>query len=132
MSNKTLDEILEKTDNVTRLAVAAWVFSHIVEHAEQGGSFRYLIYDRLGFGLDAYVPLYEAGGMTISNKFDIQRMETIKKIAKDNQYEKLKPILGLCDQSECYKEIACGWPDQDGNYRTTCGEHYKGKLSNGI
>jgi hypothetical protein len=70
--------------------------------------------------------------MTISNEFDIQQMETIKKIAKDNQYDKLKPILALCDQPDCYKEISCGWPDENGNYRTTCGEHYKGKLSNGI
>lgn len=55
----------------TRLAVAAWVMSHIVEHAEDGGSFRGLIYGRLGFGVDAYVPLYKAGGMTISNEFDL-------------------------------------------------------------
>ncbi len=57
----------------TRLAVAAWVFKAIVEHAQEGGSFRYLIYDRLGFGPDAYLPLYEAGGMTISNEFDLKK-----------------------------------------------------------
>jgi hypothetical protein len=55
----------------TKLAVTAWVFGKIVDHAEQGGTFRYLIYDRLGFGPEAYVPLYLAGGMTISNEFDL-------------------------------------------------------------
>jgi hypothetical protein len=55
----------------TRLAVAAWVFQHIVAHARERGTFRYLIYDRLGFRNDAYLPLYTAGGMTISNEFDL-------------------------------------------------------------
>lgn len=55
----------------TKLAIVAWVFEHIVAHAKEGGTFRYLIYDRLGFGLDAYVPLYYAGGMTISNEFTL-------------------------------------------------------------
>lgn len=52
-----------------KLAVTAWVMNAIVKHATEGGTFRYLIYDRLGFDTDAYVPLYEAGGMTISNEF---------------------------------------------------------------
>ncbi len=55
----------------TRLAVTAWVFAHICAHAREGGTYRYLIYDRLGFGSDAYVPLYDAGGMEISNEFDL-------------------------------------------------------------
>lgn len=57
----------------TRLAVTAWVFENVVKHAQEGGTFRYLIYDRLGFGTDAYVPLYQAGGMTISNEFDLTK-----------------------------------------------------------
>jgi len=56
----------------TRLAVTAHVFAHIVAHATEGGTFRYLIYNRLDFGTDAYVPLYQAGGMTISNEFTLQ------------------------------------------------------------
>jgi hypothetical protein len=47
------------------------VFKHIVDHANDPGSFRVLIYDRLGFNPDAYVPLYIAGGMVISNEFDL-------------------------------------------------------------
>jgi hypothetical protein len=54
-----------------KLAVTAWVMRAIVEHAQEGGTFRYLIYERLGFNPDAYVPLYDAGGMTISNEFDL-------------------------------------------------------------
>lgn len=34
---------------------------------EGGGSYRYLIYDKFGFGSEAYAPLYEAGGMIITN-----------------------------------------------------------------
>ncbi len=55
-----------------KLAVTAWVFEQIVAHAKEGGSFRYLIYDRLGFNNDAYVPLYSAGGMEISNHFSLE------------------------------------------------------------
>jgi hypothetical protein len=55
----------------TRLAVAAWVFEAIVTHAREGGSFRTLIYERLGFAEDAYVPLFLAGGMDISNGFEL-------------------------------------------------------------
>lgn len=56
----------------TRLAVAAWVIEAIVEHATEGGSFLTLIYDRLGFGPDAYLPLYNAGGMIVSDEFDLR------------------------------------------------------------
>lgn len=54
-----------------KLAVTAWAIRAIVEHAHDGGSFRHLIYQRLGFDVDAYVPLCDAGGLTISNEFVI-------------------------------------------------------------
>ncbi len=44
----------------------------IVNHAVEGGLSRYLIYDRLGFRPDAYVPLYSEGGMTISNEVEFR------------------------------------------------------------
>jgi hypothetical protein len=53
----------------TRLAVAAWVIEKIVEAGRDGYSFRGLIYDLLGFGPDAYLPLNQAGGMVITNEF---------------------------------------------------------------
>ena len=46
---------------------AAWVFKCIVENAKEGGTFRHLIYDKLGFGTDEYEELYMAGGMAITN-----------------------------------------------------------------
>jgi len=49
------------------LEVTKAVFRAIADHIEGGGSFRYLIYDRLGFGPEAYAPLYDAGGMVITN-----------------------------------------------------------------
>ena len=43
----------------------AWVFDKLLEN--KNASFRYLIYDRMGFDSLAYMPLYEAGGMRINN-----------------------------------------------------------------
>ncbi len=63
--------LVEACPYETKLAVVAWAIGHIVDHATEGGSFRYLIYDRMGFGPDAYLPLYQAGGMTISNEFSL-------------------------------------------------------------
>jgi hypothetical protein len=123
---KELDDICENTDPRVKLAVTQWVLKNVVKHAEQGGSFRHFIYTSLGFGPEAYVPLYEAGGMTISNEFDLKKNDTIKEIVKENKYEKLKPLLGFCDSDDCYKEISCGWPDGSGKYRNTCSEHYRG------
>jgi hypothetical protein len=54
-----------------RLPIVADVLSCVVDNALQGGSFRYLIYDRLGFGPEAYYPLYIAGGQTITNNFSL-------------------------------------------------------------
>ena len=67
--------LVEACPYETKLAVVAWVFKAIVDHAMEGGTFRYLIYDRLGFNPDAYLPLYDAGGMTISNEFDLSPKE---------------------------------------------------------
>lgn len=47
------------------LEQVAWIFEMISNPPT--GSFRFLIYDKLGFDLDAYVPLYHAGGMDITN-----------------------------------------------------------------
>jgi hypothetical protein len=42
----------------------AWVFEKLIKDI---GTFRYLIYDKMGFKATAYRPLYEAGGMAINN-----------------------------------------------------------------
>lgn len=65
------EKIWNSLDLESRLAAAAFVIKKIVEHGREGGTFRYLIYNRLGFGPEAYVPLYLAGGMHISNDFNL-------------------------------------------------------------
>ena len=120
-----LDELVEKCDYDTKLAVTAWVFKHIVDHAKEGGSYRYLIYDRLGFSPDAYIPLYEAGGMDISNEFSIDTMDEIRKIVVEQKIESLKPAMGLCDEPDCFARQTCGTPTKE-KYRCTCFKHKPG------
>jgi len=50
-------------------AQVAYVFATLRQHGRDGGTYRYLIYDLLGFGESAYTPLYVAGGMELSNLF---------------------------------------------------------------
>ena len=120
---KDQEEIVNKLDDDTKIAVTRWVFKHVVNHAKEGGSYRYLIYDRLGFGMEAYAPLCE-DGMTISNEFDIAQMDKIKQVVTENKLEMLKPLLGMCDEPGCFKTVSCGWPTED-KYRMTCLEHMK-------
>lgn len=121
--NDDLDKLAEECPNELKLAVTKWAMEKIVEHAKSPGSYRYLIYDRMGFGPEAYAPLCDAG-LTISNEFDMEQMEKIKEIVKENKYDKLKDTLGLCDEPGCYRDAGSGWPSKDG-YRMTCGEHYR-------
>lgn len=121
--DKHMDKLAEECPTDLKIAVTRWAMRHIVEHAKEGGSYRYLIYQRMGFGPEAYAPLC-GDGITISNEFDIQQMDKIKEIIKENQYDKLKETVGLCDEPGCYKDSGCGWPSKNG-YRMTCGEHYR-------
>jgi hypothetical protein len=125
---KELDEMVERCDYDMKLAITRWVMKHIVEQAEEGGSYRYLIYDRLGFGPDAYAPLCSSG-LTISNEFDLSFKEEITKALVAEDYKQIKSIVGLCDVDGCYGYASCGWPSADG-YRHTCGVHMK-ELDNG-
>lgn len=61
--------VAPEVDYQSRLKITEEVFRAVVDHASGGGSYRGLIYGRLGFQTDAYSPLYLAGGMTISNEF---------------------------------------------------------------
>lgn len=58
-----------------------YIFKKLNDHIKEGGTFRYLIYNRLGFNKDAYSKLYLAGGMNISNKLN----EQSKKINLNNE-----------------------------------------------
>ena len=120
---KELDKMVEWCDNEMKIAITRWVMRNIVEHAHEGGSYRYLIYDRLGFGPEAYAPLC-GDGLTISNEFDLNLKGEIRKVAMENGYDKIKPIIDLCDEPGCYEEASCGFPTEDG-YRRTCTDHSK-------
>lgn len=45
----------------------AWVFAHLHDHLMRPGTFRHLIYDRMGFDPSAYSLLCRAGGRDISD-----------------------------------------------------------------
>jgi hypothetical protein len=122
--SEDFDALVAKYDYQTRLDIAAWVISKIDEHGNDPGSFRYLIYNRLGFGPDAYVPLYEAGGMNITNELDYSTVGTLMKIIEKQAIEnkELKRFARVCDEPGCFKPSSCGWPSDEG-YRNTCYEH---------
>lgn len=118
------DDLVAKYDYQTKLDIAAWVISKIDEHGAEGGSFRYLIYERLGFGPDAYVPIYEAGGMNISNELDYDAIPNLRKIVEEEKIDnlKLKQALRTCDEPGCFAPATCGWPSEP-KYRLTCYNH---------
>jgi len=115
------DKLVADCDYDTKLAITQWVMKHIVDHAKEGGSYRYLIYDRLGFNMDAYGALLD-DGMTISNEFDLGLKDAVVEAYKSGDEKKMKITLGLCDEPGCFNYVSCGWPSDDG-YRTTCSDH---------
>jgi hypothetical protein len=124
LDNSWIDELVKNSDYDTRLAITAWVCKNILDHAKDGGSYRYLIYDRLGFNEDSYMVLQIAGALDISNLFDLQKMEDIENHVREHKIESIKKLVGFCDEPECYEEAGCGFPTDDG-YRWTCYEHSK-------
>lgn len=88
----------------------AWVFSHICDHLLEGGTFRYLIHNRLGYPPSAYQPLYEAGGMTISNALgNIYDLElTIRELKVDNSTETVQLKLKIEDLERTIEELKKG------------------------
>ena len=121
-----IEEIVKNSDYETRLAITAWVMEKILEHANDPGSYRYLIYDRLGFDMDAYGVLQGAGALEISNEFDLTKMRDIEHHVRAHKIESMKPLVGICDEPGCYKDAGCGFPVTDGvrDYRWTCSEHW--------
>jgi len=116
-------EMAEWCEYDMKLAVTKWAMKHIVEHAKEGGSYRYLIYDRLGFEPDAYAALC-SDGMTISNEFDFTLKSDVAEFLKNNDIEGAKKRMGYCDSAGCFVEASCGYPTEDG-YRHSCINHYK-------
>jgi hypothetical protein len=124
-----LDRLADECDPYLKIAVTRWVMKHIVDHARDGGTYRYLIYDRLGFGPEAYGPLCN-DGITISNEFDLNLPDSVAAHLKIGDIDGAKKALGRCDEPGCFKRVSSGWPTKDGDYRITCSEHYEGKMKN--
>ena len=118
-----LDKLADTCEYDMKLAVTRWVLKHVADHGKDGGSYRYLIYDRLGFGPDAYAPLCN-DGLFISNEFDSQIVSEARKALAAGDHENLKKILSCCDEPGCYEQISAGFP-AEGGYRSTCCEHYR-------
>jgi hypothetical protein len=123
-ANSELDTMAAECPPLLKIAVTRWAMKHIVDHAKEGGSYRYLIYDRMGFDVSAYAPLC-ADGLTISNEFDLNMKTEVAAALKINNISKAKEVLGLCDEPGCFDEISSGWPAKNGRYRRTCGTHYR-------
>lgn len=116
------DRLERECDYATKLAVTGWVFKNILAHAKEGGSYRGLIYERLGFGPDAYAYLHESGGLEISNEFDVPHANAVRRLVKQHKITVLKDVLGLCDVAGCFEDGVCSWPFEKG-YRRTCSDH---------
>jgi hypothetical protein len=119
-----LDNLADSCEPEMKLAVTKWVMKHIAAHGAEGGSYRYLIYERLGFGPNAYAPLCN-DGLFISNEFDANALPNAREALAAGDHEKLKKALSCCDEPGCYEVISCGWPTEDGGYRQTCRDHMK-------
>ena len=115
-------EVWDGLDYETRLAAACHVIRKVVEVGRDPGSFRHFIYGVLGFQMDAYVPLYAAGAMEITNNFDLNHSENLRKVVEEHKYDSLKEMLDICDEFGCYEQSSCGFPTSDG-YRRTCYKH---------
>jgi hypothetical protein len=66
---KEFPKLVAECPYETRLAVACATVKAICDHARESGTYRYLIYERMGFGFDAYAPMMFAGALDISNEF---------------------------------------------------------------
>jgi len=65
---KEQNKVFGKIPMEKRLEIVAWVLSKLEEHLIEGGTYRTLIYKRMGFDGRAYGALYPMG-MNLSNAF---------------------------------------------------------------
>jgi len=89
---------MSEENELPPLEHTAWVLSKIDDFINGGGgTFRYLIYETMGYGPEAYQPLYAAGGMNLTNFI----------CNADEAVEILKNLMGLCDTLLAYHDH-CG------------------------
>jgi hypothetical protein len=85
LTKEEVEKVWAETDYYTKLCITNYVFERLKEHMIEGGSYRVLIYDRLGFNTDAYSALFTA--------FDIHN--EVSGMWKDKESENQ-----LCDKCE--------------------------------
>lgn len=76
---------MEDTDfrndgNRPTIEQAGFIIRHVLDHLHEGGTYRYLIYNRLGYNMDSYVPLMAAGGLELSNLAPVREKEESARI----------------------------------------------------
>jgi hypothetical protein len=81
------DQIWKDLPEDIRLACADVIFRAIDQHAHEGGTFRQLIYERLGFLPErAYAVLQCAGALELSDNYDLAAAsESREEKGKDRQ-----------------------------------------------
>ena len=91
-------------DNIEKPTIeqVTWIFDKLYEHLQEGGTFRYLIYDRMGFGESAYVPLCKAGGVYISNALieEIRRVQEAEWLFRDERDVTKETVLDKWNLNE--------------------------------
>lgn len=65
--NIKAQEIWGQLDYNIRLFTTMYIIKSLCDLIREGGSFRYFIYDMLGFDFDAYMLLFLSGGMMPTN-----------------------------------------------------------------
>ena len=78
-------EKVSRTDTDVLLWQTRETFSAVLRHMEEGGTYRYLIYERLGFGLESYAILLNEG-MGVSNWISSIPVMKGKRILFQNLY----------------------------------------------
>lgn len=121
---KHLNKLVEECPYETKLAVTKWAMECILDHAIRGGSFRELIYDRLGFGSDAYDVLM-APALEIHCEFSIKDMEIIRSLVREHKIKELKKVLRMCGADECFHS-ASFWKDGKQSCSDHCEEYLYG------
>jgi hypothetical protein len=67
-TDKQIENTWEETDYDIKLYIAAYIFKQLEKHMYEGGSYRNLIYTKLGFSYDAYGVLQMNGAFNIHNE----------------------------------------------------------------
>ena len=68
LQNQIIEETWKQTDYDTKLYITAYVFKQLEKHMKEGGSYRNLIYNKLGFDTDSYMILQVNGVLDVHNK----------------------------------------------------------------